>query len=263
MRKNIFDERMRLYENFERKRILMPKLPVIVRLDGKCFHTFCKGLKKPFDERLSNLMIEVTKILIEETNANMGYTQSDEITLTWYNNNYFNGRIFKINTRLAALASVSFNSLLPDFIPEKNNKPTFDCCVFNVPNLEEGVNQFLWRERDATRNSISMAAQSMFSHNELHNKNSNDMQDMMMTRNINWNNYPTFFKRGTYIQRILQKTKFSEKEIEKLPEKHLARTNPDLIIERFIIEKIDLPILSQIDNKIDVIYYGKKPIIKN
>lgn len=268
-----FGDRMKMYEGFETNRLLMPNLPVIARLDGKCFSKFCKGLKKPYDERLTNLMIDVTKELVEETNSCTGYTQSDEISLTWYSddykeNLYFNGRIFKITSRLSALASVIFNKLLPDFIPEKTqinnlkNLPTFDCRVFNVPNLSEGVNQFLWREKDATKNSISSLAQSIFSHKKLQNKNCNEMQDMLMLeKNINWNDYPIFFKRGTYIQRKLVKSKFSKQELEELPEKHFARQNPHLIVERHIVDKVELPILNSIKNREDVIYFGKNPIV--
>jgi tRNA(His) 5'-end guanylyltransferase len=132
------------------------KFLLSLRLDGKGFSKFTKGLKRPYDERLSNLMVETTKYLVKETNANCGYTQSDEITLVWYSDSYeskiyFDGRLFKMISDLASMCSVYFNRQLPNFLPEKVDKmPRFDCRVFNLPTKEEAVNVFLWHEQDPT-----------------------------------------------------------------------------------------------------------------
>ena len=106
-------DRMKMYESAETKK-LMPLLPVLARLDGKNFSTFTRGLKRPYDERLTKVMVEVTRHLVEVTGAKLGYTQSDEITLTWYAEHhdsqiYFDGRVFKMVSHLSALASVYFN----------------------------------------------------------------------------------------------------------------------------------------------------------
>lgn len=266
--KNSLGDRMKNYEGQTTGIKLIPLLPIICRLDGKSFSKFTKSLKKPYDERLSKLMIETTKYLVKETNANCGYTQSDEISLLYYNDDYnsstyFNGKFFKIITDLSAMASVFFNKKLNEYIPEKKNQmPRFDCRAFNVPNLDEAVNSFVWREQDATRNSISMAAQAYYPHNKLMNKGCSEQQNMLFEKGINWNNYPAFFKRGTYIQRKRVEIPFSSDEIEKLPLKHNARKNPNFVIERWLVDQIELPKLSSIDNSIDVIVYGKDPIYK-
>jgi tRNA(His) guanylyltransferase len=78
------NDRMKMYEKFETGRRFLPKLPVIARLDGRSFHSFTNGLGRPFDERLSNLMVNVTNFLVEGSNACIGYTQSDEISLVFY-----------------------------------------------------------------------------------------------------------------------------------------------------------------------------------
>src|SRR5262245_28256800 len=122
-----FGDRMKYYESFESERRLMPLLPIIARMDGKCFHSFCEALRRPFDERLSKMMIEVTQLLVKETGAFAGYTQSDEITLGWFYDEFdqqmmFDGRVLKIATWLSALTSVLFNEMLPDCIPEKKGK---------------------------------------------------------------------------------------------------------------------------------------------
>jgi len=158
-------DRMKLLEGEEAKRKFMPVLPICVRLDGKSFHSFCKGLKRPFDKRLSELMVDTTKFLVEESNALVGYTQSDEITLIIYSEDYksqvyFDGRIQKIVSVLSSAATAFFNSKLSEYLPEKANLlPKFDCRAWQVPNKVEAVNVLVWREQDAIKNSISMAAQ--------------------------------------------------------------------------------------------------------
>lgn len=263
--KDTFGDRMKMYENQTCGIKMLPRIPVIARLDGKGFSKFTKGLKRPYDERLSKLMVETTKYLVKETNANCGYTQSDEITLVWYSDSYeskiyFDGRLFKMISDLASMCSVYFNRHLPNYLPEKVDKmPRFDCRVFNVPNTEEATNTFLWREQDATKNSISMAAQSVYSHGQLNGKNGSDKQEMLFQKGINWNDYPDFFKRGTYIQRKRVMTKFSSEELEKLPLKHQARINPDLEIERWVVDDVKLPPLSRIKNKVNVVIFGENP----
>lgn len=267
--KDQLGDRMKNYENQTTGINLIPRIPVIARLDGKSFSQFTKGLKRPYDERLSNLMIETTKYLVKETNANCGYTQSDEITLVWYTDKpdsgtYFNGRLFKILTDLSAMTSVFFNRNLPDYIPEKSNKmPRFDARVYNVPTLDEAVNSLLWRELDATKNSISMAAQAFYSHSQLMNKTGSEKQEMLFQKGVNWNDYPAFFKRGTYVQRKRVITKFSSEEIEKLPLKHNARKDPNFMIERWVVDVIDIPPLMKVDNSVDVIIWGSEPKLKS
>ncbi len=266
--KDTLGNRIKFYENQTCGIKMLPLIPVIARLDGKGFSKFTKGLKRPYDERLSNLMIETTKFLVKETNANCGYTQSDEITLMWYSDNhkskiYFDGRLFKMISDLAAIASVFFNSKLAEYLPEKKDKmPRFDCRVFNVPTVEEAVNAFYWREKDATKNSITMAASEYYSHNFLMGKNGSEKQELLFQKGVNWNDYPSFFKRGSYIQRKRVMTKFSDEEIERLPDKHQARINSDLEIERWIIDRVEIPPLSTIENKVGVIVYGEDFKIK-
>ena len=265
-----FGDRMKMYEGIEAKRRLMPKLPIVARLDGKCFSKFTKGLKRPYDQRMSDLMIKLTEMLVKEYNALIVYTQSDEISLILYSDNLksqvpYDGRIQKLVGDMTAFASVQFNKLLPDYIPEKADKmPRFDCRVWNVPTLYEAANAILWREQDATKNSISMAAYDNFSHKSLHKKNCKDMQDMLMTeKGINWNDYPDFFKRGTFVRRELETRKYTCEEIDKLPAKHQARSNPDLEIERHVIKKIDMPPFGKVINRVGVIFNSETPETEN
>lgn len=258
-------DRIKGYESQTTSIKLIDRLPIIVRLDGRSFSSFTKGLAKPFDERLSRLMIETTKYLVSEVNANCGYTQSDEITLVIYNDSYdsevlFNRKLLKMTSILASMATGFFVKNLNDYLPEKAHLiPNFDCRIFNVPDISEAANCVLWREMDATRNSISMASECYCSHGELEGKNSTEKQEMLFAKGINWNDYPSFFKRGTYIQRKKKFSKFSDEELEKLPPKHNARKNPDLEIERWVIEEINMPPLTKVLNKEEVIISGAIP----
>ena len=266
-----FGDRMKMFEGRESQRRLMPLLPVMVRIDGKCFSKFTKGLKRPYDERMSQLMVETTKALVEETNALIGYTQSDEISLVLYSGSmqsqvYYDGRVQKMVGDLAAFASGVFNYLLPKYLPEKvptNFKkfPRFDCRVWDVPNKIEAANTILWREQDSSKNSLSSAAHTYFSHSSLQSKNGSEMQEMLFSKGINWNDYPSFFKRGTFVRRRIMSTKYTAEDLAFLPSKHEARKNPDLLVERSVIEVMDMPPFSRVINRVGVIFDGENPLI--
>lgn len=168
-------KRMKHYEKLANFRLLN-QIPVIARLDGKCFHKFCKNLDRPFDLRLSSTMIKLAKFLVDETNARCAYTQSDEISMIWLAKSYkssvfFDYKLQKMNSVLASMCSVYFNKLIKEAIPDKiNTFPLFDCRVWNVPNETEAVNYLVWRELDATKNSVGMAASCYYSASELDGK---------------------------------------------------------------------------------------------
>jgi tRNA(His) guanylyltransferase len=259
-------DRMKLYEMKEAGRILSPDLPILVRIDGKAFHTFTKGLGKPYDEGLSDLMVNTTKYLVAETNATIGYTQSDEISLCLLPDKepYLGARVQKLCSVLASIATAYFNRELPLFLPGKVALlPTFDARVWNVPTLMEVSNVFLWRELDATKNAISMTANTYFHHKVLHGKTCAQMQEMLLVeKGINFNDYPVSFKRGTYVRRITNHSKYSVEELEQLPPLHRARLT-DLVVTRRSVEVVELPRLNTIANRVDVLLYGAEPITFN
>lgn len=222
------------YEN-RSKTFLTRRMPVIIRLDGKAFHTFTRGLKKPFDEILVRTMQETAKYLCENTQGcKIAYTQSDEITLllTDYEklttDAWFDYNVQKMCSISASMATLAFNRMFSGLVEEfaynngvnfykdseeynlldayrgKINKAMFDSRVFNIPK-EEVCNCFVWRQQDATRNAIEAVAQSQFSHKELHKKNCNMLQNMLFTqKGINFNDLPTHLKRGTCIVKKLE-----------------------------------------------------------
>ena len=216
------------YETIPKTR-LMRRTPVAIRIDGKAFHTFTRGFKRPFDDILIKSMQETTKYLCESIQGCvLGYTQSDEITLilvdyqTFDTDAWFNYEIQKICSVAASMATMAFNKYFSDNVYEyyshfyngtgfngaywerlraARNRAMFDARCFNIPR-EEVTNLIYWRQLDATRNSIQMVGQAHFSHNELHGKSCNDIQDMLMLqKGINWNDLPIYQKRGTCVVR--------------------------------------------------------------
>jgi tRNA(His) 5'-end guanylyltransferase len=178
--KDDLGDRMKMYEAMEARRRLMPLLPALARIDGRAFHTFTRGMQRPFDMDFTCCMIDTTVELVRSTGACMGYTQSDEITLAWHDHVYFDGRVSKMTSQLAAQATLTFYRWVLARMPAYADRlPTFDARVWNVPNRAEAANVFLWREWDATKNSLSMAASACYSHLALLGKNGKEKHDML------------------------------------------------------------------------------------
>jgi len=253
-----------LEKNFSPE-IMIPTLPVIIRLDGNNFSSYTKGLEKPFDKRLVKLMQDTTEFLVKETNAVLGYTQSDEITLVLYSSDrtkeiYNSGKKQKILSKLAAKASVFFNKRRLELLPDHNKEAIFDCRVYQTPSLEDASLQILWRERDAIRNSVSVLAQCFYSQQQLHGLNSDQKrQKLREEKGVEWEDLATELKKGSYIMRYEVTKKLDESELSSLPEKHQARLNPDLEITRSVVELFDLPPLDLVQNKVEVLFFNKKP----
>jgi len=192
------------YEN--RTRIKLPRRTnTIIRLDGKAFHTFTKDFNRPFDVRFIYLMNETAEYLCENIQGcKFAYVQSDEISLllTDYDKitseAFFDGNIQKITSITASMATMIFNEMLneDDRITEKSQRAMFDSRAFTIADKEEVINYFIWRQKDAVRNSVQMVAQSLYSHKELQGKNCSQLQDMIFNKGQNWNDYPIGQKRG-------------------------------------------------------------------
>jgi tRNA(His) guanylyltransferase len=261
-------DRMKAYEFRETERRFLPMLPVYARIDGRNFSAFTRGMERPFDARMITAMVDSTKELIQATHARIGYTQSDEISLVWLGERYdsgifFDGKIMKMTSVLAALATTHFIQAVRrvGFGPEYENKfPHFDCRVFQLPNKIEAANAFLWRELDATKNAVSMAARAIYSHKELDHKNGAEMQEMLFAKGINFNDYPVSFKRGTFARREITTRKFSEEELSRIPEKH--RPDENMLIMRSEIVAMEMPKFHTVINREAVIFDGETPRVE-
>src|SRR5207249_12143982 len=169
-------------------------------------------------------------------------------------------RVAKLTSVLASMATAKFNALVPSILPEKQGRlALFDGRVWTVPSEQEAVNCLLWRELDATRNSIQIATQALYSHTQLHQKNTAQMQAMLWQKGVNWQDYPTRFKRGGYFQRRVIERPFTEEELAQLPPLHEARKHPDMMIQRQVIMPLELPPLLQVANRVEVIFRGCAP----
>lgn len=218
------DERMKNYEYITRH-YLMCRTPVIVRIDGKAFHTFTKGMKKPFDHIFMESMQDTMKYLCENVQGCvLGYCQSDEISLllidydTLETSAWFDNNLSKIISITSSLASVYFNQQfyinLVDYrvknyksknrdveyenilLANISSLPIFDSRAFNL-SKEEVNNYFVWRQQDAIKNAIQMIGRAYFTHKELENKNGKDIIGMLDNIGVNYHSYSISEKRGT------------------------------------------------------------------
>lgn len=208
-------------ESCESGRKSLPGLPVVVRLDGRAFHTYCRGLEKPFDARLHACMAETTQDLVGNLHATLGYTQSDEITLAWTGAAVpFDGRFMKLATNAAGRASARFAQLAAQYLPARQRQqvPNFDGRAWQVASLEEALEEFQWREDDAVKNSVSAACHALYSAREMHGKSRAEQMDMLMAKGVNWNDLPAWQKRGTYYRRVSVERELSEAELSRIPE---------------------------------------------
>lgn len=259
--------RMKGYEYVSRI-FLTRRTPVIIRIDGKAFHSFTRGFQKPFDEIFVKSMQDTMKYLCENIQGCvLGYTQSDEITLVLvdYQNRdscaWFDNNIQKIASVSASMATMAFNkfffhnvedlesalaqehetdgmtewvktmlSYYRVYINALKKGAMFDSRAFNIPK-EEVVNCLIWRQIDSTRNSVQSVGQANFSYKQLLGKTCNDIQDMLMLeKNINWNDYPTNLKRGSCCIKI--------------PVKINEGTENEVIHNKWVIDN-EIPIFTQ------------------
>lgn len=251
MRDDLGDRMKRNYEN--RTRVSLPRRThTIIRLDGKAFHSFTKGCERPFDTDLMDAMNFTAGMLCKEIQgARFAFVQSDEISLLLTDfekpttDAWFDGNIQKMASVAASIATAAFNAHWQSRVLQEgrgllfNDFALFDARVFTIPDTVEVVNYFIWRQQDATRNSIAMAAQSVYSHKELHGKSSDEQQEMLHQKGINWNDYPVGFKRG---RAIVQRTRMAPVEYTDKRTGKVVKKPP---VERKVWRIEDPPIFTQ------------------
>ena len=239
--------RMKEYEK-RNQYYLQKRTPVAIRVDMRAGHTFTRGFKRPSDYIFMKSMQETAKYMCENMgNAKFAYVQSDEITIiltdydTLETDCWFNYRTDKLCSISASMATMAFNKYFEENVTNEvleykmvphcveiqqeikeyhntliaalDKGAMFDARCFNIPK-EEVTNLIYWRQLDASRNSIQMVGQANFSHNELQNKSCNDIQDMLMLqKNINWNDFPTYQKRGSCVVKSDEKETITEDNI--------------------------------------------------
>ena len=234
-RSDLANRMKEFYETIPKTK-LMRRCPVVVRLDMRTGHTFCRGFERPFDEVFIKSMQETAKYMCENVQGCvLSYQQSDEISLILVDYKKLNSSAFfdyevqKVCSITASMATMAFNKyfsinmdnwgydnmpgwidggtnekinpqlkkLCDSYIAANEKGAMFDSRCLNIPK-EEVTNYIYWRQLDASRNSVQMVGQANFSDKELHKKTTNQIQDMLMTqKGINWNYFPTYQKRGS------------------------------------------------------------------
>lgn len=214
------NKRMKMYEGCY-KTIITPRSYVIIRLDGKNFSTYTSKMNKPFDSKFTDAMHETAKALCDKFNAKFAYTQSDEISLLITEIGGGNesqpelGNVLqKLCSLTASVATAKFNNIvlqqimaeepaytdMYEVIIQEQTLAYFDSRVFVVPNEDEVFNHMVWRQQDASRNSVSMAAHELLGHKATMNRSGAEKQEMMFQeKGVNWDKYPVKFKRGVVI----------------------------------------------------------------
>jgi tRNA(His) guanylyltransferase len=192
-------DRMKGYERAA-KYVLPRRMPVILRVDGKAFHTVTRGCAKPFDPYLMGKMDHVAVRLCEEAQgAVLAFVQSDEVSVLLHNYKRLNSEAW-FDNEVQKLVSVAAGIAAGAFSKAWGHAVAFDARVFVLPEAEV-ANYFIWRQQDATRNSIQMATRAVYSHAQVDGKNTSEMQEMLHAKGINWNNYSTGEKRGRAVVR--------------------------------------------------------------
>lgn len=219
---------VRMKENYEKRSrtSLTRRIPVIIRVDGKAFHTFCRRFERPYDEALNKALNAVMKFLCENVQgAKFAERHSDEISIlltdfdTIRTDAYFDYEVQKVCSVVASMATAQFikefmelkdvfddgsEFLMTTALKYDESWPNFDTRCFNIP-MEEVTNYVWWRMLDAKRNSISMVAQANFSHKQLQGKSCDEMQEMLwQEKKINWAKLPQGQKVGFICLREMQ-----------------------------------------------------------
>lgn len=193
------------YEN--RTRYYLPRRAyTIIRVDGRAFHTYTRGLARPFDhDFMEDMNATAAALCTEIQGAVFAFLQSDEVSIlvTDFGQDdteaWFDGNLQKMVSIAASTATAAFNACRAE--RGLNSRATFDGRAFTIPDPTEVENYFVWRQQDATRNSIAMAAQARFSQKQLQGVSCEQMQEMLFGEGINWNDYPVGCKRGRAVVR--------------------------------------------------------------
>lgn len=239
-------KRMKTYESVSRN-FLMKRTPVILRLDGKAFHTLTKGFDRPFDEVLMKAMTQTMFYLAQEVQGCVfAYTQSDEITLvltdykTLETNAYFDYNVQKLTSVCASIATREFIIAIANLCLDDKDKAdkyfkavakvAFDCRAFNIP-VSDVCNNLIWRQLDCIRNSKQMVAQANFSQKQLHKKSCRELVEMLKEKGIEWDSFMSSCKYGT--------TAYKEKGTWKVDiDTPVFTENRDFIEKHLDIDKI-------------------------
>lgn len=256
-------DRMKNLEAFETGRRLQKNNPIYIRIDGRSFSKFTRGMDRPYDMRMSDAMTRTTEYLVDKTDAAIGYVQSDEISLVLKSvepesEHMFGGKGHKLTSVLASMAAAKFAQCIRGWKPYEDRLPAFDARVINVPSSMEAVNMLRWRYLDATRNAIQMVAQANFSHTELQGVSTNNVVKMLSDIGIEMSDFPMRFRYGAFIRKETVWKELTPEEMAKIPEDKRP-TGP---VRRSTMMTYCTKDFMKLMNPIEVIFHRHAPQVK-
>ena len=232
-------DQLKVLEMAETARRFDTTKPVYARIDGRGFSKFTSKMEKPFDKRVNDAMRNAMHDLIRQTGADVGYVQSDEISLGWLpieppTQFFFDAKAQKLLSVLSGIATSSFFFSMLDWPPLELSKygamkPHFDCRIFQPDDVDTLTACFLWREEDATRNAVQGLAQEVFTHTELQFKTTGEVLRMLWAEGIDIRDLPVAYRRGLYANKR---------------------------------GELDMGLLRDTLNPVEVLFHGAEPIVK-
>lgn len=246
--------------------VIPPELPIYVRIDGRGFSRFTKGMHRPFDTRMTSAMQKTTHHLMASLNASAAYTQSDEISLIWAprpdGEHLFGGKPQKFTSVLASLAAAAFMKALVDDKDDLskwiNRLPHFDARVVAMPSISDAVAMLAWRGQDAKRNGLNQIARSIFSHKEMQGKSTQQVRQMLAdSAEFRPTEIPARAVNGSLFHQVTSRRTLSEAERNNIPEKH--RPGPSDLFDRTAIEVYSQTHPGNISNLSEVIFDKSRP----
>lgn len=233
---------------------------IILRLDGRAFHSWTRCLTRPYDPRMHELMCRTMLRVAREFHARYCYTQSDEISLVLFREGKgewpFGGRLQKLVSVSASLAGVTFQRAITDLGIQSKVEAMFDCRAYAVPYKATAAKVILWREADAIRNSSLGRGQEFLSHKEMQGLSAREVRGRLRIMDKAWGDLPPERKFGTAYARRVVRRPFRSDEIGALPPNHKARKDPTLVVERQDYLPVDLPLRWLAANPAEVIFNG-------
>ena len=193
--------RMKLFYEDALRIVLPRRTYVVVRIDGRAFHSFTRELERPYSRRLADALDEAARVLCQEMiGCRFAYGQSDEYSflLTDFESEdtkvWFDGNVQKIVSVAASLFTGAFNHGF-------GRVASFDARVMVIPQRAEVERYFVWRQLDASANSLNMLASAHYGHAELLHKSTAEKHEMLHAKGLNWAKEPVAFKRGRVVRR--------------------------------------------------------------
>ncbi len=193
--KNDYEDAMRLF--------LPRRAHFVIRIDGRAFHRFTAGLERPYCRPLADALDTAALHLCKEMiGCRFAYGQSDEYSflLTDFEREdsalWFDGNVQKIVSVSASIFTAAFNRAFPS-----DKIASFDSRVMVIPRRSEVESYFLWRQLDASANSLNMLASAHYAHDALLHKSTSEKHDLLHAKGINWALQPPDFKRGRAVVR--------------------------------------------------------------